>query len=315
MFRAWDKIADHLKIGQDERFAIPIKAGGLYNVGKIIQMPEAELRIRGQSTTAYHIRIDVKDAGIRVVPGSHVGMLYESSAEEIHKTLLSFADGNANKAKVGGMHASSRPIVLQRPLTSLFLLFTFVKTLGEEYMVDLNLSWIKALQQRQEYHETTGCDDPNLPTQLKLSTFLKYGELRPASHKMLQLAYRASHSNEILAILNADLDAALTFSDVVTILRRDKVDLLRASDRTDKINLSAIEENLKRLKKDGGRRGGVIKVARGTILQGAGLTPQQEGRLTFVSTSIQAARCKVLRVVPQIPKLCEVCYIYFNTCS
>ena len=107
-------------------------------------------------------------------------------------------------------------------------------------MVDLNLSWIKALQQRQEYHETTGCDDPNLPTQLKLSTFLKYGELRPASHKMLQLAYRASHSNEILAILNADLDAALTFSDVVTILRRDKVDLLRASDRTDTINLSKI---------------------------------------------------------------------------
>jgi len=126
LFRAWDKIADHLKIGQDERFAIPIKAGGLYNVGKIIQIPEAELRLRGQSTTAYHIRIDVKDAGIRVVPGSHVGMLYESSAEEVHKTLLSFADGDANKAKVGGMHASSHPIVLQRPLTSLFLLFTFV---------------------------------------------------------------------------------------------------------------------------------------------------------------------------------------------
>jgi len=176
-------------------------------------------------------------------------------------------------------------------------------------MVDLNLSWIKALQQRQEYHETTGCDDPNLPTQLKLSTFLKYGELRPASHKMLQLAYRASHSNEILSILNADLVAALTFSDVVTILRRDKVDLLRASDRPNKINLTAIEENLKRLKKDGGRRGGAINVARGTIFQGAGLTPQQEGRLTIVSTSIKAARDKVLRVVPQIPKLCEVCCI------
>ena len=123
MFRAWDKIADHLKIGQDERFAIPIKAGGLYNVGKIIQIPESELR--GQSTTAYHIRIDVKDAGIRVVPGSHVGILYESSAEEVHKTLLSFADGDASKAMVGGMDASSHPI-LQRPLTSRILLFTFV---------------------------------------------------------------------------------------------------------------------------------------------------------------------------------------------
>ncbi len=118
MFRAWDKIADHLKIGQDERFAIPIKAGGLFNVGKIIQIPDTELRGRGQSTTAYHIRIDVKDAGIRVVPGSHVGILYESSVEEVHKTLLSFADGDANKAMVGGMNASSHPIVLQRPLTT-----------------------------------------------------------------------------------------------------------------------------------------------------------------------------------------------------
>lgn len=176
-------------------------------------------------------------------------------------------------------------------------------------MVDLNLSWIKALQQRQEYHDTTGCDDLSLPKQLQLSTFLKYGELRPASRKMLQLAYQASHSNEILSILNADLDAALTFSDVVTILRRDKVDLLRVSDKPNRINLDAIEANLNRLKEDRGRRGGVIKDARGAILQGAGLTPHQEKRLTIVSTSMQAARDKVLRLVPQIPKLCEVRFI------
>jgi hypothetical protein len=172
-------------------------------------------------------------------------------------------------------------------------------------MVDLDVSWIKALRQRQEYHDTADCDDPNLPNQLKLKDFLKYGELRPASRKMLQLAYQASHSSEILSILNADLDAALTFSDVVTILKREQVDLLR-EDRPHHINLAAIEENLKLLKKDGGRRGGGIKVARGTILKGAGLTPLQEGRLTFVSTSMKAARDKVLRVVQQTPKLCEV---------
>ena len=173
-------------------------------------------------------------------------------------------------------------------------------------MVDLDLSWIKALRQRQEYHETADCDDPNLPSQLKLKDFLKYGELRPASRKMLQLAYQASHSSEILSIMNADLDAALTFSDVVTILRREHVDLLRLIDQPNHINLAAIEENLKLLKKDGGRRGGGIRVARGTILKGAGLTPHQEGRLTIVSTSMQAARDKVLRVVQQMPRLCEV---------
>ena len=97
--RAWDKIADHLKIGQDERFAIPVKAGGMYSVGKIIPIPQEDLD--GHCSTAYHIRIDVKDTGIRVVPGSHVGILYESSAEEIHKTLLAFADGDANRATVG----------------------------------------------------------------------------------------------------------------------------------------------------------------------------------------------------------------------
>jgi hypothetical protein len=113
--RAWDKIADHLKIGQDERFAIPIKAGGLYNVGKVIQIPDTDLR--GESTTAYHVRIDVKDAGIQVVPGSHVGILYESSAEEVHKTLLAFADGDANKATVGGMNAPSNHILLPADFT------------------------------------------------------------------------------------------------------------------------------------------------------------------------------------------------------
>jgi hypothetical protein len=54
---------------------------------------------------------------------------------------------------------------------------------------DLNPLWVQSLQQRQEYHETSGIDDPNLPKQLKLSTFLKfkYGELRPASRKISQL--------------------------------------------------------------------------------------------------------------------------------
>jgi hypothetical protein len=179
-------------------------------------------------------------------------------------------------------------------------------------MVDLNPLWVQSLQQRQEYHETSGIDDPKLPKQLKLSTFLKYGELRPASRKMLQLAYQASHSKEILALLNADLDAALTFSDVVTILRRDGIDLLQIDDasKSPTIDFHRIEENLRRLKGDGAggsrRVSNVVIKARGTILQGAGLTPQQEKRLSIVSTSVNAARDKVLRLVSQIPKLCEV---------
>ena len=180
-------------------------------------------------------------------------------------------------------------------------------------MVDLNPLWVQSLQQRQEYHETNGADDPKLPKQVKLSSFLKYGELRPASRKMLQLAYQASHSKEILALLNADLDAALTFSDVVTILRRDEIDLLQIDDasKSPTIDFHRIEENLRRLKGGDGAGGSrrvsnaVIK-ARGTIFKGAGLTPQQEKRLSIVSTSVEAARDKVLRLVPQIPKLCEV---------
>lgn len=177
-------------------------------------------------------------------------------------------------------------------------------------MVDLNPLWVKSLQQRQEYHETNGADDPKLPKQVKLTSFLKYGELRPASRKMLQLAYQASHSKEILALLNADLDAALTFSDVVTILRRDEIDLLQIDDasKSPTIDFHRIEENLRRLKGGDGAGGSrrVSNAARGTILKGAGLTPQQEKRLSIVSTSVEAARDKVLRLVPQIPKLCEV---------
>ena len=174
-------------------------------------------------------------------------------------------------------------------------------------MVDLNPLWVQSLQQRHEYHETNGADDPKLPKQVKLSSFLKYGELRPASRKMLQLAYQASHSKEILALLNADLDAALTFSDVVTILRRDEIDLLQIDDasKSPTIDFHRIEENLRRLK--GGDGAGSRRVkARGTIFKGAGLTPQQEKRLSIVSTNVEAARDKVLRLVPQIPKLCEV---------
>lgn len=107
--RAWDKIGDHLKVGQDERFAVPFKAGGLYHVGKVIPTPEKDLR--GKSATAFHIRIDVKDTGIRVVPGSHIGILYESNAEEVHKTLLAFADGDANKAEVGGIILIIHPML------------------------------------------------------------------------------------------------------------------------------------------------------------------------------------------------------------
>lgn len=119
--RAWDKIGDHLKVGQDERFAIPLKAGGLYHVGKIIPVPEKDLK--GKSTTAYHVRIDVKDAGIRVVPGSHIGILYESNAEEVHKTLLAFAGGDANKAEVVGMILIIIHPLLQCSLISLCILF------------------------------------------------------------------------------------------------------------------------------------------------------------------------------------------------
>jgi hypothetical protein len=176
-------------------------------------------------------------------------------------------------------------------------------------MVDLNPLWVQSLQQRQEYHETNGADDPKLPKQVKLSSFLKYGELRPASRKMLQLAYQASHSKEILALLNADLDAALTFSDVVTILRRDEINLLQIDDasKSPTIYFHRIEENLRRLKGGDSRRvSNVVIKARGTIFKGAGLTPQQEKRLSIVSTNVEAARDKVLRLVPQIPKLCEV---------
>ena len=136
----------------------------------------------------HHVRIDISGSGIRYVPGSHVGILYESRPEEVHNTLLALADGDLNKAKMLG-----------------------------DTMIGLNPTWIGALQHRQQYNYTTSSDDPRLPRRLELRTFLKWGELRPASRKMLEMAYRASHSTDIRKILDSDLASALTFAGTLSI--------------------------------------------------------------------------------------------------
>ena len=71
--------------------------GALQHVGKVIPISEENLQ---DNKRAYQIRIDTKGSGIQLEPGSHVGVLYESSADSIWTTLLAFADGDKIKAKV-----------------------------------------------------------------------------------------------------------------------------------------------------------------------------------------------------------------------
>lgn len=275
--RAWDNIADELAIGQDERFDIPIKASGLFNVGKIIQIPEGSLH--DASSREYHIRIDITGSGIRYAPGSHIGILYETSAKEVHKTLLAFADGDEAEAL----------------------------RLGEEYMVELDSKWIKSLQKRKEFHNTTNSDDPTLPKALKLSTFLKWGELRPASRKMLHLAYEASHSKEIMTILNEGVESALTFSDVVTILKRETnpVDLL-GTHESQKIDFSTIEARLRKYS-GSGKKGQLLSDAESVrILGGTGLSAEQRNKIKIGSKSIYSLKDKLKRVVGEVPKLVQL---------
>lgn len=71
--------------------------GALQHVGRVIPISEENLQ---DNKRAYQIRIDTKGSGIQLEPGSHVGVLYESSADSIWTTLLAFADGDKIKAKV-----------------------------------------------------------------------------------------------------------------------------------------------------------------------------------------------------------------------
>lgn len=184
------KIADELKIGQDERFA-GVSSNLQVNVGTIITPGE----VTGSSHSAHCVRINIEGSGICYEAGSHIGVLYESSNHEVFKTLMAFTDGDANIAS----------------------------EIGEEFMVKLNPMWRQALRARQEYHNS----EP--PTHLKLSTFLKYAALRPATRQMLKIAYDATLSDDLHSIMNKGLEAAITFSDIVTIMGREGVDLLSQS--------------------------------------------------------------------------------------
>lgn len=183
--------------------------------------------------------------------------------------------------------------------------------LGEECMVELNSTWMSALRQRQEYHHTTSSDDPQIPKQLKLSTFLKWGELRPATRKMLELAYQASHSSDILSILNGNLQDALTFSDVVTLLLRENVDLLKPINQEEAIHYDTIEQNMKRLQRESlaGRRASrtsVTEAERESIFAGAGLTIDQQVKVRVGSMCFHSIKEKVKRMVLKVPKLCDI---------
>ena len=273
--RGWDKISDELEVGQEERFAIPLKASGLCHVGKIIQVPKESLGSTNKAS--FQVVIDTTGSGIRHTSGAHVGVIYESRAKEVHKCLLAFANGDRKEAV----------------------------RLGEEYMVDLNDKWISSLQKRQEYHDTTTPDDSKLPRKLKLSSFLKFGQLRPASRRMLMLAYAASNSSELIAILNEELEAALTFSDVITILKRGEnpVDLLKEqSRRGSEIDFAKIEARLGLIK----RRRDLTRGASSSILNGTGLSTVEQERVQVRSKSISILREKVKSVVLKIPKLCDL---------
>lgn len=221
---------------------------------------------------------------IRYAPGSHVGILYQSRVEEVNKTLLAFADGDKEKAKELG-----------------------------ETEVDLNDNWKSALRQRQEFHHTTRSDDSDLPTRLKLKKFLEFGELRPATRRMLELAHNASKSKDIQKILNEDLQAALTFSDIVTILMRDGVDLLKNGEENAKrreslyvvnAEIDAIEQNMRKVRGIGRRT--LTSKDRKMIFKGTDLTEDEQEKLNIRSGSADAVRAKVKDVKKVVPKLCEL---------
>ena len=68
--RTWDKIADELEVGQEEIFAIPIKANGLFNVGTVLQVPEDKFFIGKGKMAAFHVRLNIEESGICYDPGS-----------------------------------------------------------------------------------------------------------------------------------------------------------------------------------------------------------------------------------------------------
>lgn len=208
----------------------------------------------------------------------------------MQKTLLAFADGDKVKAE----------------------------ELGNK-MVELNEAWIVALRQRQEYHHSTSADDSILPRQLPLKMFLKWGELRPASRRMLEMAYSASFSSDIRKILDEDLQTALTFSDVVTILMNNGVDLLeneivkKRESRMSGISRSTVlttdsadrmKQNMQKIQGFG--RKTLTPAELSQIFEGTGLTKSVQNKLNVRSTSIGALMEKVNSVVKNVPRLCEL---------
>lgn len=197
-------------------------------------------------------------------------------------------------------------------------------------MVDLNVIWRKALIQREEYHDATSYLET--PTQLNLETFLKWGELRPASRQMLEMAHRASFSKEIHAILNNGLEATLTFSDVVAILKREGVDLLikDQANEGDDIDFAALRKNLSNDSNGmnggglAGRKSRMTAAAMGgssgwssaknnakqSVFLNTGIKKSHMKKMTVNSKSFHTVKEKILSVVKHVPKLCEVCSPY-----
>lgn len=60
--RGWDKIADHLKVGQDQRFAVSLKSGACNNVGTIVRTPDEKLENK-TNKVAFQVRIDITGSG------------------------------------------------------------------------------------------------------------------------------------------------------------------------------------------------------------------------------------------------------------
>eukprot|EP00594_Rhizosolenia_setigera_P009402 CAMPEP_0178965684 /NCGR_PEP_ID=MMETSP0789-20121207/16463_1 /TAXON_ID=3005 /ORGANISM="Rhizosolenia setigera, Strain CCMP 1694" /LENGTH=1440 /DNA_ID=CAMNT_0020650785 /DNA_START=28 /DNA_END=4350 /DNA_ORIENTATION=- len=266
--RTWDKIADELKVGQDERFSIPLSGSSRCSVGKVIGGYE-DGAVRKNTAQTHHVRVDVSGTGIRYTPGSHVSILYESCPYEVEKTLLAFADGNIEEAK----------------------------RLGNEYMVKLNSVWKKAIYNREIHHKDIGTDSCGIPTEINLNTFLKWGRLRPATQKMLRLAYSASHSKDIRSILNLHLEEALTFSDVVVLLKREGVNLL-GNVPSSKARFSRIQGHL--------NSGRINPSHASTILEDFGLPQTELNRISIRSSSAISLQRKLNRTVKQTPDLCDI---------
>lgn len=196
--RTWDKIADELKVGQVERFEIPLGTlSTRLHRARIVKQREEDAAAWWGADMA-NIRIDTTGCGIRYRPGSRVGVLWEASDELVHATLLALADGNTELAL----------------------------DLGDTHEVVLSAEWRRAIRNRPEYHAAKSDDDELLPEALPLRTFLKWAELRPVTRPMLKTAFRACGSLLIRQIMEMHHERSLQFADVVTLMQRTGVSVL-----------------------------------------------------------------------------------------